>query len=136
MNTIGPEMDPHTEIDDMFGSWAIPCRENEFRGWNISRWTSPLADEAIDRAKRTIDREERRAAYATVMEEVVRDRPHIYLYSRSTIYAHHEDLRGPVSNIWEYLGWNALEWHWVKQRRRIHHNKPRNESNELVAARP
>ncbi len=47
------------------------------------------------------------------MDEIVKDRPHIYLYSRSTLHAYRERLQGWVTNVWENVGWNAQDW-WLK----------------------
>jgi ABC-type transport system substrate-binding protein len=112
MVAFGPEMDPHPQISELFTSYGIPCRANHYRGMNVSRWVSDVADECVRRAGSSLDLGERQAAYRDLMTEVTRQRPHIYLYNRQTIYAHREDLVGPVSNVWEYLGWNAAEWHW------------------------
>jgi peptide/nickel transport system substrate-binding protein len=112
MFAFGPEMDPHPQISELFTSQGIPSIANHYRGLNISRWVSATADECVERAGSSLDLGERRAAYHKLMIELTEQRPQIYLYNRATIYAHREELVGPVSNVWEYLGWNAAEWRW------------------------
>jgi len=44
------------------------------------------------------------------VNEIVKDRPHIYLYSRNNIHAYRDRLVGWVGNVWDNLGWNAEDW--------------------------
>jgi len=44
------------------------------------------------------------------MNELVKDRPHVYLYARSQIQGYRERLQGWVANVWARLGWNSADW--------------------------
>lgn len=111
MYTTGlPIVDPHSQIEGYFASWNIPTASNKGAGYNYSRWINPTADAAITLAGSTPDITARRAAYCQVMQQVVHDRPLIYLYSRLAIFAYRSSLQGWVTNVWKNIGWNAAEW--------------------------
>ena len=61
-------------------------------------------------AKNSPDISVRKKAYCAVMGEIVKDRPHIYLYDRSSIHAYRDRMQGWVTNVWDRLGWNAEDW--------------------------
>ncbi len=108
--TTGPYVDPHSQIETYFASWQIPSAANRGAGYNYSRWINPTVDAAIQRAGRSADLAERRAAYCAVMEEVVRERPQVFLFARHLLAAYRDALQGWRTNVWKNLGWNAAEW--------------------------
>lgn len=112
--TTGPAIiDPHSQVEGYFASWNIPQAKNQGAGYNYSRWINPLADAAIQRAGSSLDPDVRHSAYCQVMEQVTRDRPHIYLYSRLYIAAYRDNLQSWKTNPWKNLGWNAADW-WLQ----------------------
>jgi peptide/nickel transport system substrate-binding protein len=113
--SFASEWDPHTALNDFFGSWSIPGPANGFTGWNYSRWASRRADACIAAGRSTADVVLRRRAYRELVREVARERPLVYLYSRDVIYAVHEALCGPRYHMWDYLGWNCARWHWRRR---------------------
>ncbi len=110
MYAPNPEPDPHSQVEGYFASWNIPTAANSGAGFNFARWSNPVADENIRRAGSSPDLATRKNAYCVVMGEIVKDRPHIYLYGRSTFSAYRERLQGWVTNVWDNLGWNAQDW--------------------------
>ncbi len=105
-----PIVDPHSQIEGYFASWNIPSASNHGAGYNYARWINPIADAAIKLAGSTPDTATRRDAYCRVMQQVVSDRPMIYLYSQTAIFAYRDTLQGWVTNVWKNMGWNAADW--------------------------
>ncbi len=110
MYTTSPDPDPHSQVEGYFASWNMPTAANSGAGFNYARWNNPVADENIKRAGSSPDLAVRKKAYCAAMDEIVKDRPHIYLYGRSDIHAYRERLQGWVTNVWDNLGWNAQDW--------------------------
>jgi peptide/nickel transport system substrate-binding protein len=105
-----PIVDPQSFIEGYFASWNIPDASNHGAGYNYSRWVNTTADAAIKVAGATADTAARRDAYCRVMQQVVQERPLIYLYARLAIYAYRSSLQGWVTNVWKNMGWNAADW--------------------------
>ncbi len=113
MYTTNPAPDPHSHVEGYFGSWKMPTPANNGDGFNYARWINKVADDNIKLGGSSPDINVRKKAYCAAMDEIVKDRPHIYLYSRSTLHAYRERLQGWVTNVWENVGWNAQDW-WLK----------------------
>lgn len=110
MYTTNPDVDPQSQVEGYFASWSIPTAANSGAGFNYSRWVNKTVDQSIKLAGSSPDINVRKKAYCAAMDELVRERPHIYLYSRSEMAAYRNRLLGWVLNVWEYLGWNAVNW--------------------------
>jgi len=113
MYTTNPDVDPHSQIEGYFASWNMPSAANGGAGFNYSRWVNKVADDNIKLAGSSPDLNVRKRAYCAAMGELVKDRPHIYLYARADTHAYRERLQGWVANAWNRLGWNAADW-WVR----------------------
>lgn len=113
MYTTNPDVDPHSQIEGYFASWNMPSAANGGAGFNYSRWVNKVADDSIKLAGSSPDQNVRKKAYCAAMAELVKDRPHIYLYARADTHAYRERLQGWVANAWNRLGWNAADW-WVR----------------------
>ncbi|HEX6529741.1 MAG TPA: ABC transporter substrate-binding protein [Burkholderiales bacterium] len=61
---------------------------------NNSGWCKPEPDEAIEKARVTLDPAQRAKLYETVAQNVARDRPIIYLFHRNWLWAHNAKLTG------------------------------------------
>ena len=110
MYTTSPDIDPQSQVEGYFASWKMPTAQNGGDGFNYARYASPQLDADVKKAAASADLGVRRAAYCDAMRQLVADRPHIYLYSRSTINAYRERLQGWLTDVWENLGWNAQGW--------------------------
>ena len=110
MYTTNPDVDPQSQMEGYFASWSMPSAANNGAGFNYARWASKTADDAIKLAGSSPDLTVRKKAYCTAVNEIVKDRPHIYLYSRNNIHAYRDRLVGWVGNVWDNLGWNAEDW--------------------------
>ncbi len=108
--TSSPDPDPHGQVEGYFASWKMPTAANSGDGFNYARWANKTADDNIKLAGSSPDLATRKKAYCAVMDELIKDRPHIYLYGRSTLNAYRERLQGWVTNVWQNLGWNAQDW--------------------------
>lgn len=110
MYSTAPDVDPQSQMEGYFASWSMPTAANNGAGFNYARWVNKTADEAIKLAGSSPDSNVRKKAYCTAVNEIVKDRPHIYLYARSQVAAYRERLQGWVFNVWDNLGWNAENW--------------------------
>lgn len=110
MYTTNPEVDPQSQVEGYFASWSMPIAANNGSGFNYARWANKTADDNIKLAGTSPDINVRKRAYCNAMNELVKDRPHIYLYARSDIHAYRERLQGWVANVWSNLGWNGDTW--------------------------
>jgi peptide/nickel transport system substrate-binding protein len=61
---------------------------------NNSGWCKPEADEAIEKARVTLDPAQRAKLYETVAQHVAKDRPIVYLFHRNWLWAHNAKLTG------------------------------------------
>jgi peptide/nickel transport system substrate-binding protein len=61
---------------------------------NNAGWCKPEADEAIEKARVTLDPTQRAKLYETVAQHVARERPIIYLFHRNWLWAHNAKLTG------------------------------------------
>ena len=113
MYTTNPDVDPQSQVEGYFASWSMPTAANSGSGFNYARWISKTADESIKLAGTSPDIKVRQRAYCKAMEDIVRERPHIYLYDRASLDAYRDRLQGWVTNVWDRLGWNAEDW-WLK----------------------
>jgi peptide/nickel transport system substrate-binding protein len=110
MYTTNPDADPHSQVEGYFASWKMPTAANSGDGFNYARWANKVADDNIKTAGSSADINARKKAYCAVMDEIVKDRPHVYLYSRSNIHAYRERLQGWIGTVWANAGWNAQDW--------------------------
>jgi peptide/nickel transport system substrate-binding protein len=113
MYTTNPDVDPQSQVEGYFASWSMPTAANSGAGFNYSRWANKVFDDNIKVAGSNPDLNVRKRAYCAAMGELVKDRPHVYLYARSEIHAYRERLQGWVGNSWARLGWNSADW-WVR----------------------
>ena len=61
---------------------------------NNAGWCKPEADQAIEKARITLDPAQRAKLYETVAQQVAKDRPIIYLFHRNWLWAHNAKLTG------------------------------------------
>jgi peptide/nickel transport system substrate-binding protein len=61
---------------------------------NNAGWCKPEADEAIEKARTTLDPAQRAKYYETVAQHVARDRPIVYLFHRNWLWGHNAKLTG------------------------------------------
>jgi len=61
---------------------------------NTSGYCVPAVDEAIEKARTTLDPAARAKQYETVAAHVIKDRPIVYLYHRNWLWAHSARLTG------------------------------------------
>lgn len=72
--------DPFSNHDQYFrGSTAAKVGETPLSGQNYSRYSNPTVDAAIDAAARTQDETAKKAAYATIQQQISQDLPYIPL---------------------------------------------------------
>lgn len=110
MDTWGADLDPDAFLSTLFTSDQIPSEANEGEGWNFFRLQDPELDAAIADGRNTLDQEERKAAYRTVVERILDDLVYIPLYKRAVINAFQSRVQGEAGNPWAEFTWNAEEW--------------------------
>ncbi len=109
MDTWGPDLDPAGFLGILFNSESIP-QDPGGQGWNFFRLQSDKLDAAIEEGASTLDIEARKAAYRTVVEEILDAGVYIPLYKRSKLDAFSDNVSGQAPNPWGELTWNAKDW--------------------------
>lgn len=102
-------IEPQAAIANAFLSTSIPSAENP-AGANHSRWVNAAADAAIERAGRTVDVAERKAAYCELANLVATEAPRIHLYLFTEGYGASSRLSGYEVNMWGSLTWDVQNW--------------------------
>jgi len=74
---------------EVFLSASVPPK-----GWNRGFYADPDVDRWIDEARRTVDREARRALYADIQRRVAETLPYVSLYTMKAVAVHAKDLTG------------------------------------------
>lgn len=97
--------DPFQIYRDWFGGTAVGSTgpvgaEIPPTRWNFSRYDNPVVDQAVQTAIATNDEAERKALYATIQTEIVRDLPYIPLVVNAT---------QTFYNTKDYTGWPTEE---------------------------
>lgn len=70
---------------DLYAFWHSSQSSSE--GLNITNYSNPNVDKALETALSTLDTGLRRNLYRTVEEEIIADKPAIFLYSPRLVYA-------------------------------------------------
>lgn len=90
---------------------SIPTPANGWSGQNYTGWCNPAADAAIRTATTALDRETRRAAYATVQREWTQEVPTLPLFFRPAYFAVNAALENFKVDGSEHIHtWNAAAW--------------------------
>ena len=74
---------------EVFLSTSVPPR-----GWNRGFYADPDVDRWIEEARRTVDREKRKALYADVQRRAADALPYVSLYTMKAVAVHARDLTG------------------------------------------
>jgi peptide/nickel transport system substrate-binding protein len=106
-------VDPHRFMVNTFTSAQVASEKNK-TGGNVTRFTDPKIDEAMQKAGLEPDPSKRKDLYCQVAQIIREAAPTIYLYQRNSIHSYRDRVQGPVAgNSWETIGWSAANW-WVK----------------------
>lgn len=84
------------ELPDLFAFWHSSQRKDP--GLNIALYTNPKADKLLEDANKTLDEKKRAELYQSLLSEIVRDVPAIFVYHPLFISASHENLMGATLN--------------------------------------
>ncbi len=74
---------------EVFLSTSVPPK-----GWNRGFYSDPDVDRWIEEARRTADREKRKALYADIQRRAAESLPYVSLYTMKAIAVHAKDLTG------------------------------------------
>ena len=74
---------------EVFLSTSVPPK-----GWNRGFYSDADVDHWIEDARRTVDRERRRALYANIQRRVAESLPYVSLYVMKAVAVHARDLAG------------------------------------------
>ncbi|MCX6047043.1 MAG: peptide ABC transporter substrate-binding protein [Chloroflexi bacterium] len=102
-------IDPQSAVAAAYHSSAIPSADNP-AGANYSRWINAAADAAIERAGRTVDIQQRQAAYCELAQLITTDLPELHLYRFTEGYGASNRLYGYQVNMWGSLTWDVQNW--------------------------
>ena len=105
-------LEPQAHLDSYFQSTQIPTEEAR-SGRNYHRIKNSTIDQALIQAGGTLDEAQRKAAYATVAEQVNLDKGHIVLFNRLLIDAYKKHVKGWEANVYDNnLAWDSESW-WL-----------------------
>jgi peptide/nickel transport system substrate-binding protein len=105
-------LEPQSHLDSYFASNQIPTEEAR-SGRNYHRIKNPTIDQALLQGGGTLDEAARKAAYATVAEQVNLDKGHIVLFNRLLIDAYKKSIKGWEANVYDNnLAWDSENW-WI-----------------------
>ncbi|MCR4265236.1 ABC transporter substrate-binding protein [Nitratireductor sp. ZSWI3] len=110
------QSEPENQPYAAFGRWSCACQDVDGVLHSLlhssSSWSSlrdPAVDTLLDKARNTLDEEERLAAYAEVSAYVAREVPLVPLYQAAIIYGAAEQLDWqPTANESMFL--NRMSW--------------------------
>lgn len=74
---------------EVFLSTSVPPK-----GWNRGFYSDPDVDRWIEQARRTLDRDTRKALYANIQRRVAESLPYVSLYTMKSVAVHAKDLSG------------------------------------------
>jgi peptide/nickel transport system substrate-binding protein len=77
---------------DLFAFWHSSQRNDP--GLNISLYTNPKADKALEDASGTLDIEKQKTLYQTFDKELSSDKPALFMYSPDFVYATSKKIKG------------------------------------------
>ena len=83
-------------------------------GFNFSGYSTLTMDRALEAARRTADRDERKRLWAPVMQTISTEVPAVYIYFADHLYAQHRSVKGAkVASIVEPTGrfWDVEDWY-------------------------
>ncbi|MCG8641745.1 MAG: peptide ABC transporter substrate-binding protein [Desulfobacterales bacterium] len=118
MQTTGPGVDPHGQMERYFHSTQIPTEENGGKGANYTRHRDAELDKWIDIAGKSVSMKERAEAYRKAQQRVADILPHCYLYRRVNVDAFRKHVKGWKPNGYGITHaaatWNIGEWYLAK----------------------
>jgi peptide/nickel transport system substrate-binding protein len=105
-------LDPQAHLESYFQSTQIPT-EAARSGRNYHRIKDPIIDQALVQGGGTLDEAQRKAAYATVAQQVNMDKGHIVLFNRLLIDAYKKYVKGWDANVYDNnIAWDTESW-WL-----------------------
>ncbi len=91
-----------------------PTDKNAFQGRNYPGFCSPVVDQLLDEASRTLDPEQRRALHRKIAAVIMDEVPMIPLYDRVDVSVVPKNFIGwRPTGMLQSVAWNAWEWHWA-----------------------
>jgi peptide/nickel transport system substrate-binding protein len=110
LDTWGPDLDPDAFMSLLFSSDQIPTAQNNGEGFNFLRLQDPKLDQAILKARSTLDLAERQQWYKVASEQILSSIAYLPLYQRAEINAFGSRVTGNSPNPWDGLTWNIAGW--------------------------
>lgn len=102
------EADP--DVSTLYACNQIPTPANNWEGQNYMGWCNETASNAVLAGGNTLDREARKAAYATFQQEFSKDMVSLPLFQRTEAEAANINLQNWKPDATEYVTANAGEW--------------------------
>lgn len=109
-----PDPAPH------MGYWTcegIPAPDNQWSGFNFSRWCNPAYDALLREAENELDEERRRELFRELNRIMQEDVPLIVLVQIARVAAASNSLEGIRLTPWDTDTWNIAEWRRERQTR-------------------
>jgi peptide/nickel transport system substrate-binding protein len=107
--TTMTQPDPETFLLQ-FVSWEVATKENKWQGRNITRWTSPEADDAFKASQSELDPVKRAAHFIKINDLACGDHAVIPVVYRPRVQAISNKLKSRGSG-WDSDFWNLQDWY-------------------------
>ncbi len=116
-------------FDAVILGWSLSPEPDQFSIWHSSQtgprqfnflsYANPQVDAALEAARRTFDRQRRKALYDKVQQAIHDDVPMVFLYAPYSLPVFHKRIRG-INPAPAGIGWNSEHWYvpkaWQKYR--------------------
>lgn len=89
------------------------------RQFNFLSYNNPRVDAALDAARRTFDREERKRQYDLMQEEIYRDVPMVFLFAPYSLPVIHKRIHG-IKPAPAGIGYNSEHWYVPEELQKYH----------------
>lgn len=117
----------YTKVDSFLVGWGSPYEpdfhtfrvfeSSQDEVWNFGHYKNAKVDEALKKARSTLDEKARKAYYADFVRALQDEPPFLFLVYLDFPLVHHKDIRGVKPQILGHHGvgftWNA--WQWSKE---------------------
>lgn len=107
-------------FDAVILGWSLTPEPDQYNIWHSSQtgarqfnflsYSSPVVDEALEKARRTFDEAERKQLYDRMQEAIHQDVPMVFLYAPYSLPVFHKRIHG-IEPAPAGIGWNSEYWY-------------------------
>lgn len=117
------------QFDAVILGWSLSPDPDQYSIWHSSQtgprqfnflsYHNDRVDAALEGARRTFDREQRKACYDTMQEEIWRDVPMVFLFAPYSLPVIHKRIHG-IKPAPAGIGYNSEHWYVPRELQKYH----------------